>query len=98
MAFRAEHQADGIFLVQTLSPKPKHPTAAINYSDFDITVSDPLLLKALMKSRYRSGKSHYIFVLLDRAQTGVDAIKQYFCTCDSGARTVGTCSHVMTII
>lgn len=51
-----------------------------------------------MKSRYRSGKHHHIFALIDKTKTGRDSVTEYYCTCESGARTVGCCSHVMTIV
>lgn len=51
-----------------------------------------------MKSRYRGGKHHHIFVLVDKSKTGIYAIREYCCTCESGSRTVGCCSHLMTIV
>jgi len=46
-----------------------------------------------MKTRYRGGKHHHIFVLIDKAKTGRDLVTEYYCTCKSGARTVGLQSH-----
>lgn len=51
-----------------------------------------------MKSRFRSTKNHHIFVLVDKSKSGRDSIVEYFCTCETGSRTVGCCSHVMTVI
>lgn len=51
-----------------------------------------------MKSRFRSTESHHIFVLIDKTKIGRDSINEYFCTCETGSRTVGCCSHVMTVI
>lgn len=79
-------------------PNERHRTAAINFENYGIVVQDPLLVKAYMKSRYRSGKHHHIFVLADKSKQGGDSIIEYYCTCESGARTVGCCSHVMTIV
>ncbi|KYN23462.1 hypothetical protein ALC57_04098 [Trachymyrmex cornetzi] len=98
ISYYAEHQNEGIFLVSKFQPDARHRTAAIRYTDFNITIQDPILIKAYMKSRYRGGKHHHIFVLFDKALTGRNSIKEYFCTCESGARTVGCCSHIMTII
>lgn len=98
ISYYAQHQKDGIFLVQKFEPNPRYRIAVLDYASFGINVSDPMLVKAYMKSRFRSTKSHHIFVLVDKCKTGRDAIVEYFCTCETGSRTVGCCSHVMTII
>ena len=85
-----------IFLVQKFNPTAR--TTGLDFSKYSIDVIDPLLVKAHMKSRYRSGKSHYIFVLVDPAEIGRQAIVEYFCTCECGSRTVGCCSQIATII
>jgi len=51
-----------------------------------------------MKSRYRGGKYHHIFVLMDKAKTGRDSVTEYYCTCESDVRTISCCSHIMTIV
>jgi len=51
-----------------------------------------------MKSRYHGGKHHHILVLMDKAKTGRDSVTEYYRTCESGARTAGCCSHIMTIV
>lgn len=98
VSYYAEHVEEGIFLVQKFNPNARHRTSNLDYTTHGINVADPLLIKAHMKSRYRSGKSHYIFVLADREKLGRDAILEYYCTCESGSRTVGCCSHIATII
>lgn len=98
ISYYAEHQKEGIFLVRKFEPNPRHPTAALVYARYGISVENPLLVKAYMKSRYRSGKHHHIFILIDKTKTGRDSVTEYYCTCESGARTVGCCSHVMTIV
>jgi len=35
---------------------------------------------------------------MDKAKTREDSVTEYYCTCESGARTVGYCSHIMTIV
>jgi len=84
--------------VQKFKPNPRHSTAALDYIRYRISVENPLLVKAYMKSRYRCGKHHHIFELMDKTKTGRDSVTEYYCTCESGARTVGCCSHIMTIV
>jgi len=93
-----QNQKEGTFLVRKFEPNPSHPTAALDYTKYGISVENPFLVKTYMKSRYRSGKYHHIFVLMDKAKTGRDSVTEYYCTCECGARTVGYCSHIMTIV
>ena len=79
-------------------PHNEHPTKNLNFANYGIVVKDPLLVKAYMDSRFRASKSHHIFILVDHSKVGRDSIMEYFCTCEAGKRTVGCCSHVMTII
>lgn len=94
-SYYTKHQKEGLFLVQKFNPNRRYPPAAVNYENYGNVVEQPNLIKAYMKSRYRGGKNHYIFVLIDKAKTSRDAICEYYCTCESGARTAGCCSHVM---
>ena len=48
-----------------------------------------------MNPRYRNGKRHNIFVLI---YSGRDSITEYYCTCEIGARTVGSYSYVITTV
>jgi len=35
---------------------------------------------------------------MDKDKTGRDSVTEYYCTCESDARTVGCYSHIMTIV
>ncbi|XP_037030484.1 uncharacterized protein LOC119070320 [Bradysia coprophila] len=98
ISYYAQHQQEDIFLVQKFEPSLRYRIASLDYAKFDIKISDPVLIKAYMKSRFRSTKHHHIFVLFDQSKSARDSIVEYFCTCETGSRTVGCCSHVMTII
>lgn len=67
LSYYAEHLRENTFLVHKFNPSPRHPTANLKYKDFGINIENPLRVKAYMKSRYRGGKYHHIFVLVDRA-------------------------------
>jgi len=96
ISYYAEQQKEGTFLVRKFEPNSRYPIAVLNYTRYGISVENPLLVKAYMKSRYRRGKHHHIFVLV--VKTGRDSVTEYYCTCESGARTVDCCSHIMTIV
>jgi len=83
--------------VHKFQPNPRHPTATLDYTRYGISIKNPLLVKVYMKSRYCSGKYHYIFVLMDKTKTGY-LFTEYYCTCENSARTVGCCNHIMTIV
>jgi hypothetical protein len=65
ISYYAQHQKERIFLVQKFEPSPGHRAGDLNYANHGINITDPLFVKAYMKSRYRSGKNH-IFVFAAR--------------------------------
>lgn len=62
------------------------------------SIKEPLLIRARIKSRHMEKTLYNVFILLDTLLNGIDSINGYYCTCKNGQRTVGTCSHVMTLI
>lgn len=59
---------------------------------------DPLLLMANLKSRFVSQSIHRTFVLINKNESSRGSILAYCCSCKAGNRTVGCCSHVMSIL
>lgn len=59
---------------------------------------EPLLLMVDVKSRFVSKTCHRVYVLIDKKTIGHDSVLAYCCTCKAGNRTVGCCSHVMSLI
>lgn len=68
------------------------------FADFFFDGRQPKLLMARLKSRYRSNKSHDVYVLVDTLGQGEESVLTYCCACYNGLRTVGCCTHVMSII
>lgn len=58
----------------------------------------PILLYSCFKSRFNSAKKHRTYVLIDSNGESHSAVLQYCCSCYSDLRTVGCCSHIMSII
>ncbi|RVE39951.1 hypothetical protein evm_015399 [Chilo suppressalis] len=58
----------------------------------------PMLIRARIKSRHISRKIYNVFIALDRTQVGIRAIIGYCCNCIVGLRTIGCCSHIMSIM
>lgn len=59
---------------------------------------NPMLLRAKIKSRHSSARTYFVFIVAETNMNGRDAIISYCCNCIVGLRTVGCCSHVMSII
>lgn len=59
---------------------------------------DVILLYMHLKSRFVSRKAYRVFVLIDKNGHQHESILQYCCSCKVGNRTVGCCSHVMSLL
>lgn len=69
-------------------------------------IPQPGLLRMRIRSRYRNQKTHQLWISyrpINGEGDGADPeedqpIDGYYCTCYSGARTVGTCAHVTSVL
>ncbi|KMQ87335.1 hypothetical protein RF55_13409 [Lasius niger] len=65
---------------------------------------EPGFLRARVFSRFRNAAKHQLWIAYqstnedENDQENEDPIQDYYCTCKSGARTVGTCAHIASII
>lgn len=59
---------------------------------------DLAFLMTTLQSRYKSNKKYRTYILINRIGHGIGAIIGYCCACKNGLRTVGCCSHVMTMV
>lgn len=57
-----------------------------------------ILLLAQLDSRFRNRKYYNTFVLVNKIGHDEKTVLGYCCECYNGLRTVGCCSHVMTVI
>lgn len=58
----------------------------------------PILLFAIFKSRFNGSKKHRTHVLINMNEASENIVLAYCCSCYSGLRTVGCCSHIMCIL
>jgi hypothetical protein len=56
------------------------------------------LLRARIQSRHYNSKKYHSYLTYSTNKNDHDAIKDWICTCKSGKRTVGCCSHVASIV
>lgn len=66
--------------------------------DFKSDKRNLVLLMMRINSRFRSRKSHDVYVLIDTNGKGEECVLEYCCDCQNGLRTVGCCSHVMSLL
>lgn len=59
---------------------------------------DPVLFMMKLNSRFRSNKTHTTYVLIERSAIDENAVIGHYCDCYNGMRTLGCCSHIMTLI
>lgn len=59
--------------------------------------TNPMFIFTKIDSRFRNKKIHDVYILYD-AIDGNHEKFLYYCTCQHGKRTVGCCSHVMTVV
>jgi hypothetical protein len=70
----------------------------LDYASAGIEIIDPCLIRGKFDSRHSNSKSYHQYVLVDKSVDGLESIKEHYCTCSSGARTVEPCAHVLTLI
>lgn len=69
------------------------------HQDFELHVhqEEPYLIRAKLHSRFSGSDKHNTWVEYNPNFTGIQGIAGHYCTCKTGARTAGTCSHVTTV-
>ncbi|XP_021965136.1 uncharacterized protein LOC110860413 [Folsomia candida] len=56
------------------------------------------LLRAKIQSRLRKSGGHHLWIKYVPHFEGPEAILGYYCKCKNGARTVGMCSHICSVL
>lgn len=93
-SYYAEHiKRDGKYRIQIFND-----TVTLQLDKYDLHAECPILLRARIQSRHQNKTKYYMYILLDLVTNGKEGIKGYYCQCKNGQRTVGCCSHVMTVI
>lgn len=74
-----------------------------NILEFDELQGEPNFLRFRIFSRFRNAAKHMLWVVFtERGDENLEdpalPITGYYCTCKSGARTLGTCAHVASVI
>jgi len=67
---------------------------------YDEHREDPCLPRFRLHSRHRNATIYYMYVAItdDEEDENEGPIQGYFSSCKSGARTVGTCAHIPSVL
>lgn len=65
--------------------------------EFEMIKLDSSIIKVKMNSRHASQTIYSVFIEYDKSDKK-DPIKSWYCDCKVGARTVGCCSHIASVI
>lgn len=90
----------------TLGPFQIHCADAYNINhlernpkyELQILRDEPGIVRANLQSRFKRYRSHQLWIEFCPEQNGVEAIRGYYCECEVGRRTLGTCSHVTAVL
>ncbi|KAJ8672725.1 hypothetical protein QAD02_003985 [Eretmocerus hayati] len=63
--------------------------------EFDTLIDEPGLLRVRIWSRYSNATRHQLWIAYGYDDEDILA---YYCTCRAGARTLGTCAHVASVL
>ena len=76
--------------------------------EFQILIHEPGLLRARIFSRFTNSAKYQIFIAYkeptgedsaeDLEEIDLDPILGWYCQCKSGARTLGSCAHVASVL
>jgi hypothetical protein len=59
---------------------------------------DTRLLRTRIQSRHKTNTKYNTYITYSTNKNDTNPVKDWYCTCKNGSRTVGTCSHVASVI
>ena len=68
------------------------------FSQYGINVDEPLLIRIQILSRHSKSNRYSAFLLVDKSKKETASVIGHYCQCKTGARTVGCCAHIMSVI
>lgn len=94
-SYCAEHFRYGIYeyYIELFRDNQLH-----DLSRYNIRQSNVWLIRGRIQSRHVRSRVYYSYILINRNETDRNAIEQWYCTCLTGARTIGSCAHIVSII
>lgn len=94
-SYYAEHARNGIYTIEIYRDTEDLPNILNNYN---IVGKNFRLLRGRIKSRHTRSRTYYTYILINLDKQGLETLEHYYCSCKSGRRTLGSCSHIMSIV
>lgn len=88
-SYCSEHLQNGIYTIEIY-----RQNALEDLPDYGIN-EDSSLMRGRIQSRHIRARIYYCYILINNNS---NTISQYYCTCLTGRRTVGTCAHIVSIV
>lgn len=57
-----------------------------------------VLIRCRINSRHVRSKTYYTYLLFNTVVSGIEAVKEHYCSCYHGNRTLGSCAHVISVM
>lgn len=75
----------------------EHLRLGIDYDIFSTSLQkNPHIIMVRLRSKYRPSGTHKLWIEYEARGDG--EIRRYYCQCRSGERTLGTCSHIASVL
>lgn len=96
-SYYSEHIANhkGVFYAETYMPIE---TKKLDLKECGIEVLEPVFVRVPIHSKYHNRIQNLVYILADKQKKGIDSIVEHFCSCKSGSKTCGCCSHTMVVL
>lgn len=92
-SYCSEHVRNGVYWIEIL----RDPEDLIDFNQFNIN-NNCYLLRGRIQSRHTTARVYYVYIIVDPVGVGRQSVKEHYCTCLTGKRTLGCCAHVMSIV
>lgn len=90
-SYYGEHiKNDGVFSIELGDAIPQEHSRELGENLY--------IVRARIQSRHASAKTYNVYIGFDITLHGRHSNSHYYCTCNTGKRTVGCCAHVMCIV
>lgn len=91
-SYCAEHLHNGLYIIEV-----KRDDLIGDLQRYNMP-QNVWLLRGRIQSRHVRAKTYLCYLLVIRDAIGISAIAQYYCTCLTGRRTIGSCAHITSIV
>ncbi len=71
----------------------------MNVFQIQLRAEEPQLVRAIIQSRHVGATTYVVWVQFnEEGQTAEEKIPAWLCSCPTGQRTIGCCSHICSVV